>query len=172
MELQAVMRTRRSVRAYLPAAIAADKLKRIFENVQMAPSANNMQPWYFYLVRQPDLKRQIARLTFGHRFIAQAPLTVLCCGKSYPASYSWIGRNLYLIDCAIAMDHLTLAARNEGLGTCWIGDFDQDGIRKLLKLPAGQDVIMLSPLGQPADQNAFRPTQRRRPLASIVSELA
>ena len=172
MELQNAIRTRRSVRLYLSDAVPPGILKRIFECVRMAPSANNTQPWHFYVIREPALKSKIAKMSFGHRFLAQAPLIVVCCGKSYAAPYSWLGAQMYLLDCAAAIDHLTLAARNEGLGTCWISDFDQDGIKRLLTLPAGYDVIMLTPLGWPATENFFKETRVRRPLQNMVTEIA
>ena len=172
MELNDVIRTRRTVRAYTPEAIPAAVVRRVFENVRLAPSANNAQPWHFYLIKKPEIRLKIGQLAFSHKFIAKAPLIIICCGKSYLNPYSWIGNKMYLIDCAIAIDHLTLAARNEGLGTCWISDFDNDAIKKLLKIPKGYEVIMLTPLGRPADQNAFRETRIRRTTESIMTEVS
>jgi len=78
---------------------------------------------------------------------------------------------MYLVDCAIAIDHLTLATRNEGLGTCWIGAFDHDGVKRVVKVPAGYDVIMLVPIGYPASAKAFRDSASRHSLQTIVSGL-
>lgn len=171
MELNDIVRTRRAVRAYLPDLVPESALKRIFENTHLAPSANNAQPWHFCVVGNQALKLQIVKLTFGHAFLGKAPLVIICCGKSYPSPYSWLGDKMYLVDCAIAMDHFALAARNEGLGTCWIGDFDQEALKKLIKIPRGYDVIMLTPLGRPANPNAFRETRARRSLEGMVTEL-
>jgi len=171
MEFNDVVRTRRSVRVYQTDLVPPDIIKRVFECARLAPSANNAQPWHFYVVRQPLLKNKIAKMSYGHRFIAQAPLVVVCCGKSYAAPYSWLGHQMYLLDCAAAIDHLTLAARNEGLGTCWISDFDQEGIKRLLKLPKDYEVIMLTPLGWPATDNFFKEVRARRPLQSMVTEI-
>ena len=79
-----------------------------------------------------------------------------------------MGPNLFLIDVAIAIDHMTLAARNEGVGSVWIGAFDQNPIKKLLAVPADHDVVMLLPLGYPAADDAFHPTTERVPFAQIV----
>lgn len=172
MEFNEVIRTRRRVRAYRPDPIPEAILRRILDNARLAPSGNNRQPWHFYVVRKPDLKQQIARLACGQMFIAEAPLVIACCGKRYPNSYGWLGDKAYLIDCTIAFDHLTLTARNEGLGTCWIGAFDHEGVKEKLKIPAGLDVIMLTPLGYPSDTNAFHETRNRHPLEGIMTELS
>jgi nitroreductase len=171
MEFNDVVRTRRTVRAYMPEPVPKTTLQRIFENVRVAPSANNTQPWHFYVIGRPDLKLQIAKLAFSHKFVATAPLIIICCGKSYLNPYGWIGDKMFLIDCAIAMDHLTLAARNEGLGTCWISDFNHEGIKKLINIPKGYEIVMLTPLGRPVDQQAFRATRIRRTMESMVTEL-
>ncbi len=172
MEFNDVVRTRRTVRAYLPAPVSAITLRRIFDNVRAAPSANNAQPWHFYVVSNPALKLQIAKLAFSHKFIAGAPLVIICCGRGYLNPYGWIGDRMFLVDCAIAMDHLTLAARNEGLGTCWISDFNHEALKKLIKIPAGYEAMMLTPLGRPANPQAFRETRVRRTMESMLTELA
>lgn len=172
MEFNEIIRTRRSVRAYRPDPVPETALRRVLDSARLAPSANNTQPWHYYVVRENNLKRQIAKLACGQMFIAEAPLVIVCCGKRYPDPYSWIGDNMYLVDCAITLDHLTLAARNEGLGTCWIGAFNHEGIKEKLKITAGFDVIMLTPLGYPSDENAFHETRNRRPLESIMTELS
>ena len=171
MEFNDVVRTRRTVRAYMSESVPVNTLRRIFENVRVAPSANNTQPWHFCVIERSDIRIQIAKLAFSHKFIADAPLIIICCGKSYLNPYGWIGDKMFLIDCAIAMDHLTLAARNEGLGTCWISDLNHEGIKKLVKIPIGYEVVMLTPLGRPANQNAFRETRIRRTKESMITEL-
>lgn len=172
MEFNEVVYTRRSVRAYRADPVPETALRRILDSARLAPSANNTQPWHFYVVRKDNLKLQIAKLAYGQMFIAEAPLVIVCCGKPYTDRYSWIGNKMYLIDCTIAFDHLTLAARNEGLGTCWIGAFDHEDIKEKLKIPEGLDVIMLTPLGYPSSENAFHETQNRRPLERIMTELS
>jgi len=169
MEFNNVVRTRRAVRAYLSDEVPANVFRRIFENVRVAPSANNAQPWHFVVIKRPDLKLKIARLAFSHKFIAQAPLIIICCGKSYANPYGWIGNKMFLLDCAAAMDHLTLTARNEGLGTCWISDFNHEGIKKLIKIPKGYEMVMLTPLGRPVDRNVFRETRLRRGMESMLT---
>jgi nitroreductase len=77
------------------------------------------------------------------------------------------GEPSYAIDLAIAVDHMTLVAAEEGLGTCWIGNFDQDGAGKLLEVPAPAKVVFLLPVGYPATESGQRP---RKPLDEVVDE--
>jgi len=72
------------------------------------------------------------------------------------------------VDVAIAVDHLTLAAREESLGTCWIGAFDHDGVRELLGIPSSVQVVAITPLGYPGDPAAFAPPRSRKPLDEIT----
>jgi nitroreductase len=171
MDFMTVVKTRRSVRAYKADVIPDDVLCRVLEGARMAPSANNLQPWHFIVVRDAGVRRQLAALAADQSFVGEAPVVIACCGKRYTDRYSWIRDNMYLVDCTIAIDHLTLAARNEGLGTCWIGAFDHEGVKRLVKAAAGYDVIMLMPIGYPASPNAFRETRSRHSLQSIVSGL-
>ena len=169
MEFTTVLRTRRSVRGYKADPVPDEILGRVLEGARMAPSANNVQPWHFVVVRDAAKRRELAELAAGQSFVGEAPVVIVCCGKRYTDRYSWIHDNMYLVDCAIAIDHLTLAARNEGLGTCWIGAFDHDGVKRAVDVPAGYDVLMLIPVGFPARQSAFRETESRKSLNEIVT---
>lgn len=171
MEFAGVLKTRRSVRAYRPDPIPDEVLKKVLDHTRLAPSANNIQPWHFVVVKDAAKRRGLAKLACGQSFVGEAPVVILCCGQRYHDEYSWIGDNMYLVDCTIAIDHLTLAARNAGLGTCWIGAFDHAGVKRAVKLPAGYDVLMLIPLGYPASESAFHETSARKPLHKIVSGL-
>jgi len=171
MDFTEVIRTRRSIRAYSPDPVPDEVLRRVLDSARMAPSANNIQPWHFIVVRDAAVRRHLAELAAGQAFVGEAPVVVACCGKRYADRYSWIGDNMYLVDCAIAIDHLTLAARNEGLGTCWIGAFDHESVKRVVKPPAGYDVIMLIPIGYPDSPKAFRETTSRQSLRSVASGL-
>ena len=169
MEFTEVVRTRRSIRSYRPDPIPDDILRKVLDAARFAPSANNVQPWHFMVVKDPAKRRRLAELAADQTFVGEAPVIIICCGRHYVDRYSWIGAHMYLVDCAIAIDHLTLAARNEGLGTCWIGAFDHDGVKKVVSVPAGHDVVMLLPMGYPASKSAFHETKARRSLAEVVS---
>ena len=171
MELTEAIRTRRSVRAYKPDPIPDGVLEKVLDCARLAPSANNVQPWHFVVVKDRAKRREIAQLAAGQSFVGEAPAVIVCCGKRYTDRYSWISGNMYLVDCTIAIDHLTLAARNEGLGTCWVGAFDHELLKKAVDIPRGYDIIMLIPIGHPATESAVRETGGRFPLKKIASGL-
>lgn len=175
MDFTEVIRTRRSIRSYSDQPVPEDALKRVLEAAHVAPSANNTQPWHYIVVRDTEKRQALAQLSANQDFVAEAPVVIVCVGKRYHDRWSWIGENMYLVDCAISLDHLTLAARNEGLGTCWIGAIgaaSQQGMQKLLKIPQGQAVFMLTPLGYPRNSRAFKPVSGRMPFDQMVSQEA
>jgi nitroreductase len=100
-------------------------------------------------------------------FIAEAPIVVVLCGRKYVNHHSWFGECMYLLEAAISMDHFVLAARNEGLGTCWVGAFDKQGIEKLLDIPPDFPPVMITPLGYPRDKYAFSEVIDRESLDKI-----
>lgn len=149
MEFEDVIKTRRSIRRYKKKEIPDDILKKILEGAQVAPSGNNRQPWYFIVVREENKKRKIAEYSYNQSFIADADCVIVCCGKKYSNPYEPLGDNCYIIDTTIAVDHLILTARNYGIGSCWIGAFHPEPIKKLLGIPPDIDVLMIVPLGYP-----------------------
>ncbi len=169
--LQAIM-NRRSVRAYSPKPIPPEVLRRMRQALRAAPSACNYQPWHFILVSNPALRQQVAKASRDQMWMADAPVTVAALG--FPASaYKKMGGygNSVDVDLAIAVDHLTLAAAAEGLGTCWIGAFDEQQVKGLLAVPEYAKVVALTPLGYPASADALRPLEdaRRKPEAELFS---
>jgi nitroreductase len=170
MDLYEAIRTRRSVRSYSGRPIDEAVLERVLDAARLAPSANNTQPWHFIVVRNDERRRKLAELCNGQTFIGQAPVVIAACGKSYRSKHHWIAEHMAIVDVTIAVDHLTLAARAEGLGTCWIGAFDHDPIHKFLEVPDTHRVMWLMPLGYPADESAFCQTDRRLTMKEIVSD--
>lgn len=169
MDFQEVIRTRRSIRRYRKQDIPDTVLTRILEAVRVAPSGNNKQPWHFIVVRDCDKKEKIAQACYEQSFVSQAAAVIVCCGQKYPNPYQPHADSCYLIDVAIAVDHLILAARNEGVGSCWVGAFHPEPIRKLLHIPESMQIIMVVPLGYPEEEQAFNDRTYRKPLAEIVS---
>ncbi|RLI07690.1 nitroreductase [Candidatus Bathyarchaeota archaeon] len=169
MNIYEVMRTRRSIRAYRPDPIPEEVLNRVLEAVRIAPSGSNRQPWRFILVKDGELRRRLAAACGDQAFIAEAPVVVVACG--YDINYNrggYMGRMSMLVDVSIAFTHLILAARAEGLGTCWIGAFNNDEVKKLLKIPEDVDVVAVTPLGYPRDKGFAEPGPRKA-LNEIVS---
>jgi nitroreductase len=168
MDLHEAVRTRRSIRAYKPDPIGDETLNRVLEAVRIAPSGSNRQPWRFVLVKDEELKRQLAAACNGQAFIAEAPLVVVACGFKIPIDRGgYMGNMGMLVDVSIAFTHLILAARAEGLGTCWIGAFDNNEVKKLLKIPEDVNVVAVSPLGYP--KQGFSNPGARKQMDEIVS---
>ena len=172
MDVFEAIRTRRSVRSYAPKPIPQALLEKMQQALRLAPSACNIQPWHFVLVKDAQLRKEVAKAAGGQSWMADAPVTVVACGLADQA-YKKMGGygNSVDIDLAIAMDHLTLAAAAEGLGTCWIGAFREDQVKKVLGIPAGVKVVAMIALGYPAAPDLLRPAEesRRKPLADIFS---
>jgi nitroreductase len=164
MEFGKLIKTRYSVRSYKPDPIEEAKLERIWEAARLAPTAANRQAFLIYVLKTAGRKDEL-RPIYPREWFVQAPLIICACGL--PAQ-NWIrrdGKNYNDVDVAIAMDHLILAAADEGLGTCWIAAFDPAAARSILKLPEGIEPIAFTPLGYAADSP--RPKQRK-PLTDIV----
>ena len=158
MDLWEAVRGRRSIRAYRPEAVPQDKIAKVLEAARLAPSACNKQPWHFFAVTDP-LKRADLKAAYGKEWFWKAPAVIVACARPQEAwvrfdktSYAWV-------DVAIAFDHLTLAAHAEGLGTCWIGAFKPEEVRRVLSLPNDLEPVAMTPLGWPAA--AGRPAQRK-----------
>lgn len=157
MNVLEAIRKRRSVRKYLDRPIPAKLKQKLLEALRLAPSACNHQPWRFILVEDGARRREIAQLAYNQDWMAKAPLIVVGCG--FPeAAYQRMGGhgNSVNVDLAIAIDHLTLAAAEEGLGTCWIGAFAEDAVKKALGVPENVRIVAMTPVGYPAHDDALR----------------
>ena len=168
MDLYEVIRTRRSVRAYRHAPIPEEVLVRVLDAARIAPSGSNRQPARFIVVTDNETKKELVPMCHDQAFIAAAPVVVVACGRDIKYNRGeWMGRCAMIVDVAIAVDHLTLAARAEGLGTCWIGSFSNAKLKEFLKLPEDVDVVALTPLGYP-EGNPFTEPEGRIPMEDFV----
>jgi len=162
-----VIRTRRSIRRYRPDPVPGEILERVLDAARIAPSGSNRQPTRLILVRDAETKRALVPFCGNQGFLAEAPIVAVACGHNLHYNRgNYMGDYAMLVDVAIAVDHLTLAARAEGLGTCWIGLFDNDGIKKLLSIPEEVQVVALTPLGYPSQE--FEEPGSRKPLSEVV----
>ena len=172
MDVLEAIRTRRSVRAYSSRAIPDEVMQRMRQAIRFAPSACNFQPWRFIFVMQAGLRRKLGQVANDQLWMADAPVIVVACGFPQQAFRAMGGYgNSADVDVAIAVDHLTLAAVAEGLGTCWIGAFNETGAKKLLNIPAQAKVVAMTPLGYPASPDMNHPVEesRRKPAAEIFA---
>lgn len=164
MDVIKAIRDRRSVRAYEKKGISADVLTRIMESARLAPSANNRQPWKFVIVRDPAKRKALAKAAKEQQFVSEAPVVIAAVALE-PERVMTCGVPTYAVDLAIAVDHITLAAVQEGIGTCWIGAFYQEDVKKILGVPNELKVATLLTLGYPRDQARFK---NRKSLEEIV----
>jgi len=165
MDVYEAIRRRKSVRSYLDKAVEPDKLERVLEAARLAPSASNRQEWRFVVVTDRDKRHALAEAAAGQRFVGEAPVVIAACAQT-DGRVMRCGLPCYPIDVAICVDHLTLAAAAEGLGTCWIGSFDPAAVRKVLGIPEAVVVVALTPLGYPRDPSPA--DKSRLPLEEIV----
>lgn len=149
MNVMEAIRTRRSIRSYQNKPVEDDKLLRVLEAARLAPSASNRQEWRFVVVRDARTRQKLMEAAKGQRFIGQAPVVIACCAET-DNHVMTCGQMCYPIDAAIAIDHMTLAAVEEDLGTCWVGAFYADQVKEILGIPDDVPVVELLTLGYPA----------------------
>ena len=164
MEFSELIVKRYSVRAYRKDPVEQDKLNRILEAARMAPTACNLQPFQIIVVHTAGLENELLRV-YSREWFVQAPLVICVCGMPHTAWVRKDGRNYFETDAAIAMDHLILAAANEGLGSCWIAAFDAIAAREILKIRDGIEPLFFTPLGYAAD---LPPAKSRKPISVLV----
>ena len=155
MNVMEAIRQRRSIRAYQDKPVEEEKLQAVLEAARLAPSASNRQEWRYIVVRDPEMRTKLAEAANGQKFVGEAPVVIVACAKTDGHKMT-CGEACYPIDVAISLDHITLKAAEEGLGTCWIGAFNQPAVKKLLNIPEEIRVVELMPLGYPADEPAER----------------
>jgi len=165
MDIYHAIETRKSVRAFLSKEVPDDMLGRLLEAARIAPSAKNLQEWRFVVVRDPEKRRKLAKAAKGQTFVGEAPVVLACCAET-DGYVMTCGQACYPIDLAIAIDHITLCAAAENLGTCWIGAFHEDEVKKLLGIPDDVRVVSLLPIGYPRDPSPA--VKNRLPLDKIV----
>jgi len=164
MEVFKAIQIRRSVRKYKPDAFPEEKLQKILEAARLAPSAHNSQDWKFIVVKD-SVKRESLAEAAGQNFISQAPVIIVAVGLE-PEHILSSGNPAFALNLAIAIDHMTLAAVEQGLATCWIGAFSQKEVKKILNIPEDCRVVALLPLGFPAD--SAQPKSRKT-IKEIIS---
>lgn len=142
---------RYSCRSYQPQSVEQAKLDYVLECVRLAPSAVNKQPWKFHIVKSEDDKTKLQRC-YNRTWFNSAPMYIIA---SILHNEEWIrsdGKQHGNIDIAIAVEHLCLAATEQGLGTCWVCNFDAKLCKELFNLPENEEPAVLIPIGYPADE--------------------
>jgi nitroreductase len=158
---------RRSVRSYETTPVPKEKLKRILEAARLAPSANGVQPWHFIVVTDAEKRKKLSKGRFA-KFLVDTPIVIVACGDT-KAAPKWC-----VVDVCIATENLVLAATSEGLGTCWVGSFDEAEVKTLLRVPDNFKVIALIAVGYAHEkfdltQSTAAAVRGRKKLEDIVS---
>lgn len=156
MDVFKAISQRKSVRKYTDRPVDEDVLRRVLEAGRIAPSAGNRQDWMFVVVRDHETRRKLAIAAKGQMFIEQAPLVIVGCAIE-PTYVMMCGQPAGILDVSIAFSFMMLAATEQGLGTCWIGAFDEAAVKKILNVPDPVRVVAMTPLGYPGEEPAGRP---------------
>lgn len=163
MEFRDLLLKRQSVREYEERPVPEEKLTKILKAARLAPSASNRQPWKFVVVREAGKRKELARAANNQSFVGEAPVIITAVATE-PERIMTCGVPAYAVDLAIAIEHMALAAADEGLGSCWIGAFSQDRAREVLGIPDKYKVVTVMPLGYAKGERSRRP---RKPLNDI-----
>ena len=172
---QELVRNRRSVRRYLDRPVEREKVLACLEAARLAPSAENVQPWRFLVIDDPDVKQRYSATAFSgiysfSRFAAKAPVLIVILARPDLLA-NRIGKQIqdvsfYLIDIGISGEHFALQAEELGLGTCWVGWFNSRRTRKFFNIPRQYKIVCVMALGYP---EARSPREKnRKTLAEIA----
>ena len=162
MDVIEAIKERRSIRQYLPQAVEQEKLEQVLDAARWAPSASNRQPWHFIVVRDPDMRQQLAKPHPHGRWMKESPVVIVVLGDPER------GEKYHLCDPHNAVMNLLLAAYSLGLSTCWMGVRDKDleqTYKELLGIPEHMRVICTVAVGY----SKVKASSERLPLAKIVS---
>jgi nitroreductase len=164
MDFLDLVKSRYSVRAYKNQAIEEEKLDKILEAARLAPTAVNYQPFKLIIIHTKGRETELKRI-YQAEWFNKAPIVICVCCEPKNAWVRRDGKNFADIDATIVMDHIILAATSLGLGTCWIGAFDANAAREILKLPEEIEPLVFTPIGYPADEIGEK---KRKNLSELV----
>ncbi|MBD3352021.1 MAG: nitroreductase [Candidatus Lokiarchaeota archaeon] len=159
-----VIKARRSIRKFTSEPISEDILERILNSARLAPTWANMQGCRYIIV---DDKENVNKLkkAINQKWLKTVHLFLVICIQERRSGKNPNGIKYFTVDAAICMEHLILAATNEGLGSCWIGYFNEKDVKNALDIPKRERVIGITPLGYPATKPK---EQERKDLGKIV----
>ncbi len=172
MEFMEVIYSRRSVRKYLQERIPREKIEEILSlALDNTPSAGNRQPWMVYATDDTEIKRALVRCAYGQKFIEEAAWVAVVCALPAESAgrYGERGATLYAIqDTASLITHIMLIARNFGYDTCWVGAFNEDEAKKVLKLPPDQRPVAIIPIGVGGEKPTKPPRKRKEDVLKFL----
>ncbi|HNR25320.1 MAG TPA: nitroreductase family protein [Methanobacteriaceae archaeon] len=151
MDVFEAISQRRSIRNYKTTAVEDEKLEKILEAARIAPSAANRQEWKFIVVKDQETRDKLVEAANGQKFVGQAPATIVGCSTESERLMP-CGQLAYTVDLSIAVSFMILEATELGLGTCWLGAYDEEAVKKVLDIPDEIRVPAMFTLGY-ADEN-------------------
>jgi nitroreductase len=158
MSVLECVRGRIETREFKPDVVPEAALQKILAAGRWSPSQRNRQPWHFIVVQDRETLKQLAAMAPSGPYLAEAPLAIVVVTEGARAPF---------IDGTRAISSMQLVAWEEGLGSCWIGGMDRDGVKRLLDIPEGCELITVLPFGYPTDA-AKRLRKRRKPLEQMA----
>jgi nitroreductase len=150
MEFSKLIQKRRSVRAFTSQEVEVEKIEKILEASNSAPSAGNLQAYEIFVVRKPSLRVELAKASLNQEFIAEAPVNLVFCTHSERSEGRYLqrGARLYALqDATIACTFAMLAAVDMGLACVWVGAFDEEAVHRLIEAPMNIRPISILPIG-------------------------
>ncbi len=159
MSVLDTIKDRRSIRTYKDEYIPKDKLDKLMEAARLAPSAGNRQIWKFIVVENEQTKNQLVTACNNQAFVGTASHVIAGVGDP---DQKW-----HQVDLAIALEHIVLEAVEIGLGSCWIGAFNEEEVKRILKIPQDKKVVALLTVGVPAESPAARPRKTQEEIVAF-----
>src|SRR6266568_829480 len=156
MSVQSAIRERRSIRAYLGYPVEEEKLRLVLEAARLSPSARNRQEWRFIVVQERETREKLAVAANGKQFVGEAPVIIVACATEAEYVMS-CGQLAGTVDTSIAFSFLILQAQELGLGTCWLGAYNENEVKEILGIPPHVRVVAMTPLGYPAQSPEAKP---------------
>lgn len=165
MDVFEAISKRRSIRNYKTTPVEDEKLEKVLEAARIAPSAANRQEWKFIVVKNQETREKLVEAANGQKFVGQAPVTIVCCSTESERVMP-CGQFAYTVDLSIAVSFMILEATELGLGTCWLGAYDEEAVKKVLDIPDEIRVPAMFTLGYADENPDSRP---RKDIDEVVS---
>jgi nitroreductase len=162
------IKSRRSIRTYKNQNLPEGTVEKLLEAAIWAPSAGNVQPWEFIVAESQETKQGLCVAAYGQKSLEEASVVIVVCADENRAeqTYGFRGKTLYCFqDTAAAIQNLLLTATSLGLGSCWLGAFKEEEIKKVINAPLGIRPVALIPIGIP---NETPQARKRRPVKEII----
>lgn len=171
MEFYEVVNNRRSYRSFKSKKPEKDKIERILNAARLAPTWANMQGVEYIVTREPERVKHLWKAIGQRNKFSNAPMFITGIISEKDSGTNSNGLKYFTVDFGICFEHIMLAATAEGLGSCWIGWFDEDKVKSILEIPKKYRVIGLTPIGYPIlIEKEKGPVKDRKPLDEIVHQ--